>query len=166
MEFKRLKEKGSEIIKKNKYVILILIVGILFMVVPTSQKKDPQIQLTQNEPERSISDEISEAISLIEGVGKAQVVLTIRAGEQTIYQVDEETIIDGEGSDSNIKTVLVTNGDRAESGLIQQTIPPQYLGAMVICQGADSPSIRLAVTEAVSKLTGLKSNEISVLKMK
>lgn len=166
MEFKRLKEKGSEIIKKNKYVILILIVGILFMVVPTSQKKDPQIQLTQNEPDRSISDEISEAISLIEGVGKAQVVLTIRAGEQTIYQVDEETIIDGEGSDSNIKTVLVTNGDRAESGLIQQTIPPQYLGAMVICQGADSPSIRLAVTEAVSKLTGLKSNEISVLKMK
>ena len=39
-------------------------------------------------------------------------------------------------------------------------------GAVVVCQGADLPSVRLDVTNAVAAYTGLGSDKISVIKMK
>lgn len=39
-------------------------------------------------------------------------------------------------------------------------------GAVVVCQGADQPSVRLDVTNAVVAYTGLGSDKISVIKMK
>jgi len=41
-----------------------------------------------------------------------------------------------------------------------------YRGAVVVCQGGDNASVRLAVVEAVSNATGLTSDRITVLKMK
>ena len=49
---------------------------------------------------------------------------------------------------------------------MRQVNPPTYLGAIIICEGADDANIRLAVVDAVSKVTGLGANRISVLKMK
>ena len=39
-------------------------------------------------------------------------------------------------------------------------------GAVVVCQGADQPAVRLDVTNAVAAYTGLGSDKISVIKMK
>lgn len=39
------------------------------------------------------------------------------------------------------------------------------MGAAVVCDGADSPQVRLAVVEAVSAYTGLGSDKITVLTM-
>jgi len=39
-------------------------------------------------------------------------------------------------------------------------------GCVVVCQGADSPGVRLDVTAAVAAYTGLGSDKISVFKMK
>ena len=49
---------------------------------------------------------------------------------------------------------------------MQQKLSPVYQGAIILCQGADSPSVRLAITQAVSKVTGLPTDRIAVLKMK
>jgi stage III sporulation protein AG len=49
---------------------------------------------------------------------------------------------------------------------MQTVLAPQYLGAIVVCQGADRSDVRLAIVEAVSALTGLGADKISVLKMK
>ena len=42
---------------------------------------------------------------------------------------------------------------------------PQFRGALVVCQGGGDPAVRLAVIEAVSALTGLGSDKISVVKL-
>ena len=39
-------------------------------------------------------------------------------------------------------------------------------GCVVVCTGADSPAVRLDVTNAVAAYTGLGSDRISVMKMK
>ena len=49
---------------------------------------------------------------------------------------------------------------------VQQVLPESYRGAIVVCQGADSPAVKLAIVEAVSRATGLGADSISVLKMK
>ena len=64
------------------------------------------------------------------------------------------------------KTVIVTDSQRCESGLIRQINPAAYKGAIVVCQGADSSAVRLAITQAVAKITGLGTDNICVLKMK
>ena len=70
------------------------------------------------------------------------------------------------GNSAKTETVIVTDGQRTESGLVSQVNPPSYLGAIVVCQGADSPAIKYAITQAVAKITGLGTDAICVLKMK
>ena len=43
---------------------------------------------------------------------------------------------------------------------------PVYKGAVVVCEGADHASVKLNIVQAVSSLTGLGSDKITVLKMK
>ena len=75
-----------------------------------------------------------------------------------------ETFYQTEGEDE--KTVLVTGADRSESGLVRTSRSPVYQGAVVVCRGADSPAVRLAIVEAVANATGLGTDRITVLKMK
>ena len=85
---------------------------------------------------------------------------------KTLYQTDDSTSYSDTSNTTRIDTVTVTDDTRNQTGLIQQVIPPTYQGAIVVCQGADSPAVRLAIVEAVSKVTGLGADRISVLKMK
>jgi stage III sporulation protein AG len=79
-----------------------------------------------------------------------------------VYQTDS----DSSGDSSRLDTVIITDGDRAQNGLIQQVLPATYLGAIIVCEGGDRAEVRLAIAEAVSHFTGLGMDRISVLKMK
>ena len=57
-------------------------------------------------------------------------------------------------------------GGSEKEPAVQSTVYPTYQGALVVCDGAERASVRLAVTQAVSSLTGLGSNKIAVVKMK
>lgn len=161
MDIKALKEKTAQWLGKYKFLALILLVGIGLMLIPSGTKVSQQT--TQNaltvSPTVSITEELEEILSNIQGAGKVKVMLTIKSSEQTIYQTDTP-------SADREDTVIITDEERAQSGLIQQIISPTYRGAIVLCQGADNASVCLAIKEAVSKVTGLDSSEISVLKMK
>ena len=50
--------------------------------------------------------------------------------------------------------------------VVTKTKSAPYLGAVVVCDGADSAAVQLRVMQAVSALTGLGSDKISVIKMK
>ena len=70
------------------------------------------------------------------------------------------------GSTIRKETVILTDSERNQQPLVQQVLPPQYLGAVIVCQGAENAAVRLAVVEAVRNATGLGADKISVLKMK
>ena len=59
--------------------------------------------------------------------------------------------------------VLLDGGDREET-VVTQTAYPTYRGALVVCQGGDRADVKLAVTAAVSALTGLPSDRVTVAK--
>lgn len=161
MDIGMLRQKATEWIGKYKFVILILLVGVGLMLIPAgSKEKTPDESVTEQvEQQVMLADELEEILTNIQGAGRVQVMLTMRAGEQTIYQTDTP-------STDRQDTVIVTDEDRAQGGLIQQILAPTYRGAIVLCQGADSASVCLAIKDAVSKVTGLDSSQISVLKMK
>lgn len=161
MDIGRLRQKATDWIGKYKFVILILLVGVGLMLIPTGSKEKTLDESVTEQVEQQVmlADELEEILTNIQGAGRVQVMLTMRAGEQTIYQTDTP-------STDRQDTVIVTDEDRAQGGLIQQILAPTYRGAIVLCQGADSASVCLAIKDAVSKVTGLDSSQISVLKMK
>lgn len=161
MDIAVLRQKTTEWIGKYKFVILILIVGVGLMLIPGSKKEESQgapapQQLVQ---QQTLAEELEGILTNIQGAGRVQVMLTTKSGEQTVYQTDTPA------SDRQ-DTVIITDEERAQNGLVQQILSPTYRGAIVLCQGADSASVRLAIIEAVSKVTGLDASQISVLKMK
>ena len=48
--------------------------------------------------------------------------------------------------------------------MVTQTRRPTYRGALVVCQGGDRAEVKLAVTEAVTALTGLTADRVTVAK--
>ena len=114
----------------------------------------------------SLEESLSRLLSKIDGAGEVKVFVTVSQGEQIIYQTDLDTSKQVESSVQRVSTILVTDKERNETGLIKQRIGAIYQGAVVLCRGADNPSVKLAVTDAVAKVTGLGSDKICVLKMK
>ena len=148
--------------KKYRVVILILIFGIALLTFPEKKQEEPMQTPVVHTEKSSLEASLADILSQIHGAGKVEVLLTQAAGERITYQTDEDI----SGTDTRRNTVLITNSDRDETGLVRQVLPPVYQGAIVVCQGADSAQIRLAVVEAVMCVTGLTSDRISVLKMK
>lgn len=166
MEGIDIKRDGLEILKKYRYVILILLIGLFFMLVPESSEKAQEPEPQAVVVESSLQTELSIILSKIAGAGNVEVLLTEASGSQTYYQADETLSTDENTKDQRRDTVIVTNSSREETGLIRRVDPPVYQGAIVLCQGADDARVRLSIVEAVSNATGLTTNKITVLKMK
>ena len=164
MDWNTLKDKLSAALGKYKYFLLILLIGLVLMSMPTSYPKrsEPGDSKVQESPE-SLSDNLESILSQIQGVGKVRVLLTESACAETVYQTDSDT-----GSDGTIRhdTVIVSGSDRGQSGLVRTVTPPMYLGAIVVCQGGELANVRLSVVQAVSNVTGIPTDRITVLKMK
>lgn len=167
MDWVTVKNKAVALLGKYRYAILILLIGAALMLIPTNIGQQGVTPETTSAPaeEVSITEELTQVLSQIKGVGKVRVMLTVASGELTVYQHDEDSQ-SGENGSIHKQTVIVSDKDRNETGLVQQIIPAKYQGALVVCDGADSPAVCLAVVDAVSKVTGLGSDRIAVLKMK
>ena len=166
MEWIATKEATEEWIKKHRWTILVLVVGFALMILPDKAEEVPSPQIQPQAEERTLEQELEEVLSKLEGAGKVKVLLSRSAGEEVHYQTDEDIRQSESGRDQQSRTVLITGTDRTDSGLVRRVDPPVYLGAVVICQGADSASIRLSIVDAVGTATGLSTDRISVLKMK
>ena len=169
MELNKIKVQIQTLFNKYRFVVLIIIVGIVLMMIPSisvdSTVDQANTEQTTNHFVDDTEEKLSAILSKITGAGKVAVMLTTSTGEEILYQVDSKTSTRSDASEVDINTVIVSGNDRTESGLVRQINPPVYMGAIVVCQGADDPTVQLAIIDAVSKITGLGTHRISVLKM-
>lgn len=168
MDIKRVKGTIEAFLKKYKYAILVLVIGAALMLLPSMQtvsKSTPSVP-SEVSTGYSVQDELESILSYVKGVGKVKVMLKEVSGTETIYQTNQDISVSDNGSDTRIEVITVTDAERNEQGLIKQINPPRYSGAIILCEGASDPSVKLAVMEAVSKITGLGTDKIAVLKMK
>ena len=168
MDIKKLQKSTAMILQKYKYVVLVLAVGLILMLLPSSGGHQETVIQTDVDliTEVTIQEQLEEILSCIQGAGKVKVMLTETMGEETVYQCDQDQSISDTTSTVRSETGTVTDAQRNESGLICQVNPPKYLGAIILCQGADDPALKLAIAHAVSKITGLGTDKIAILKMK
>lgn len=162
--------------KKYKYAALILLLGLFLLLLPSGKEKQETIPV---EAEPHLQDSsyaaqtetaLREILSQIRGAGQVEVMLSLRRGSLTHYQLDTQRSDSKTAEDSQNsleqKTVILSEGSAYDKAAISAVEYPQFLGALIVCEGADQASVRLALVEAVSSLTGLSSDQITVVKMK
>lgn len=168
MDVSRWIKSISGLAAKYKYAILILLVGIVFMTLPKQDRKKSEAgSVTEVQQEQlSVEQQLANILSNVKGAGRVEVMLTIKEGEEVLYQTDTNSSqSDASGSEST-NTVILSDKNRTESGLVRKVNGPKYQGAIVLCAGANDPKVRLTIIDAVSKITGLGADKISVLELK
>ena len=159
------KVRWSELWKKYKFVLLVVLVGIILMLLPvSSQTKETEENKSQIPQESfdlaAMEPRREEVLGKIDGVGKLRLMLTLQSG--TRLTLAEDTQRDQDRTQREI--VTLNRGSGNQEIVITNRFYPVYQGAVVVCQGADSSAVRLAITETVQALTGLPSDRIRVAK--
>lgn len=156
-------------LSKYKLVLVLAMAGVLLLAWPTGdrgEEKTAQESASAVTGEESFSVEeleqrLSQAISRIEGAGTSTVLLSLDQGVERVLASDSVEQRDGDES-SREQTTVVYSGEDGEEVVLVTQYYPSFRGALVVCAGGDDPQVRLAVTQAVSALTGLGSDRITV----
>lgn len=161
-------EKMLAFIRKYKFILIIMLVGCVVLMIPTKDERsgNTSAEGVKGEEDFSIETlemELSEILSKIEGAGRVSVMLTAQSGTERILATNREMSTDGQESELQEKTVIISVDNSEETVLIGQNYPV-FRGALVVCPGGDNPEVVLMLTKALSALTGLSSSRITVCK--
>ena len=153
-----------------KYVILAVLLGVLLLLLPDGKAVDEENASQLTEFDRaSVQREMEDILSAIDGAGRLRLMLTVRGGgELELAQDRALTQKQTDGTDEysdKTETVVLGSGSGAEV-VVTQSRYPDFVGALVVCEGGGSAAVRLEITQALCALTGLPSDKISVVKGK
>ena len=155
---------------RYKYVILVILVGILLLVLPdssgTGEKREQNTAAEEDFSVQALEEKLEATLSAIDGAGQVQVMLTVQSGMKRVLAQDVS--LEQEGSDvkRESQAVVVSSGSGVQETVLVQQVYPQFQGALVVASGGGDPAVQLKLTEAVAALTGLGADKISICKGK
>lgn len=188
------KEKLSQIPKSKWYVITM--VGILILLVAArlekvengsgtngviSSESGETITIMQDTDAAGaayaayLESKLKNVLSMIEGVGSAEVIVTLKNSSEKIVDKEysqienqlEETDNTGgtrKSSEQSYEENTVLVGEDNGTPYVLQEIMPEIEGILVVAEGADSAVIEEQITDALAALFGISPHKIRVLK--
>jgi stage III sporulation protein AG len=160
-----------EPLRKYGAMLLIVLAGLLLILWPKGAGP-PEAELPGTIGETFelavLEDRLEKILSSINGAGRVNVLLTLKTDMEVVVVQDVDTRIrrDSEGGsvsssddERRAKTVLA-----GAAPIIQKRIYPEFLGALIVCDGADNALVHTAILDAVAALTGLGADSITVAK--
>lgn len=170
-QLSQLRGQAAQLIRKYRIPLLVFLLGVALVLIPSRTKKEEPQQSSAEAAETDFNlsatqKQLETLLSAIDGAGRVRLMLTLSSGERIVYQTDSRTVTTSGSTTQETQTVFRQPGGAEKEPALQSVVYPQYQGALVICDGAERASVRLAVIQAVSSLTGLGSNKIAVVKMK
>ncbi|MGI5963620.1 MAG: stage III sporulation protein AG [Lawsonibacter sp.] len=150
---------------KYKYAALVVVVGVFLLLLPpfgTGEKRSAERADTANGEEFDVNafeEKLEQVLSRIDGAGEVKVLLTLEGGSRQVLAQDQTRSVEG---DVSCATVTVGRGTGSQDVVTLQTVAPEFRGAAVVCPGGRDPQVCYELTRAVSALTGLGADCISV----
>ena len=151
-------------LKKYRYAALVLLLGLALLLLPGGKKTTQKSNAAASAAQTDYAAETERR--QIAGAGQVSVMLTLETGERVEYQTDVQASSDGAQSSESRKTVILSEGSSYDKAAVAATTYPRFQGALIVCEGADSAAVRLRLLEAVSAVTGLSTDRITVVKMR
>lgn len=127
--------------------------------------------------EEYLEQRLSKALEYVEGVGRAEVVITLKSSGQKIVEKDQASTSqaiseeDQNGgtrasqNQSSDKTSVYTQGsDGSQTPYISKEMTPEIEGVLVIADGGDNAVTIQNITEAIQALFGVEAHKIKIMK--
>ncbi|WP_251386895.1 stage III sporulation protein AG [Mediterraneibacter agrestimuris] len=183
--------------KKNQLLIVFL-VGVLLLVivipVPSSEEKregdsfleEKQTKGQQEHTEGSdslaeyeayLEKRVASALEYVEGVGKTEVVITLKSSSQRVVEKDQTSdnrATDEQDSSGGTRTeefrtsertsVYEQSSDGSRTPYVSKELTPEIAGVIVIAQGGDNAVVVQNITEAIQALFGVEAHKIKIMK--
>ncbi len=183
---------------KKEQILILLLCGVLLLVIAaptddsatrTQSQTEPQIKAQQgtdtasafsdSEKDRvqQLESRLKAILSQVEGIGKTEVMLTLKSDGRRIIEKDIEQ---SQGKEENQEENAAAVSDQASSSentvyqrdaqgnelpYVTEELEPEIAGVLVIAQGAGDASVISEITEAVMALFGVEAHKIKVMKM-
>jgi stage III sporulation protein AG len=162
-----------EPVKKYGALLLVVLTGLILLIWPRGAgPPEPEIPKAIGETfELALLEErMEQVLSAIEGAGRVKVLLTLKTDMEVVFVQDKDArsrydagngVITSRDDEQRAKTVLA-----GAAPIVQKRVYPEFQGALIVSEGAGSASVRMAILDAVAALTGLRTDSITVAKMK
>ncbi len=167
-------EKLKELSKKPIFLKAAVAAGILAIVlILLSDMSDSGKKQKQEASDVSVdfaySDlysenlnaELSELLASIEGVGKAQVMITVSSTEEYVYAEELKR-----GTSQAEKSFVIIDNGSQEEALVKKINNPQISGVVIVCEGGDDPRVCEKIYKAVSTVLDIPTSKIYAAEMK
>lgn len=187
-----MKERIISAVKKMKREQWIVcgLAGLLLLVIAMPVKKtdskepmaEPEVQETQQQVadiRREYEQQLTEALSAVQGVGTVKVTVTMESTGKKIVEKDspEESEVssqkDNQGTENDSQSLRVQEStvyEESENGsqvpYVSSETYPEIRGVLVVAQGGDDPVLVQQIQEAVMALFHVEAHKIKVMKMK
>lgn len=159
-----------ERIKSDKRLFVIVVLGVagiilltLSEIMPEKEEKTVETENNQSlsEYEEKTEKRLAELISSIDGAGRTKVMITLNSGDENVYATEDKG---GEKTYERNYVVVKQNGD--EIGMLLRVEEPEIRGVAVVCEGADSETVKQEITNTVTAVLGVGTNRVNISKMK
>ena len=160
------KEKPKTLKKfKIEYILVIILALIALFIFFSSTKLDFGLNLSKDsqksDNQSTLENKLQEILSNIDGVGKTLITINVDGSSEEIILKNVETVSEN-GSTIKSESVVLVNG----KPYVLKELSPKILGVVVVCEGANNLSVKMAITEVLTTILEVSSDNIRILKMK
>lgn len=146
--------------------------------VEAETEQETGFQETERERyEKKMERRLKEVLEAMEGVGKAEVMITLKDGGQNVVEKDrtvnsqktqeEENSVKRSvtESQSQEETVFSQQQGNGEQPFISKEVTPQIEGVLVVAEGGGNSAVVKNISDAVLALFSVEIHKIKVVKM-
>ena len=186
-----LTENIKKFVSKDPKLKLIVVLGLLGMLLilisqftaggaaPASQPDRAAASFTADQYIEDMENRLKTLISGIEGVGRAEVMLTLESGVEYVYAREEKRNSDitrDPGSEQqagriyekeNIEQryILIDTEYGRKQALVLTERQPKIQGVIIVCEGADNIRVQDKLVSVVTTALGISSARVCVVKI-
>lgn len=178
MKNKLIKENLCNLFKKDKKLLLIVLVGFVVVLLiaisemgldkSTEKEKDLTPNMDSYEYCDYLERRVEDIVNSIDGAGEVRVMITLAETTEYVYAQNQngtkKSNKDSENSDNKSNFVIIEK-DNNDSGLLIKTFEPKIRGVAVVCDGGDNPIVQQQIYSTVSAVLNVSTARISISKL-
>jgi len=164
-----------------------LLVGGAFLSRDDTERQTESLTMAQPQSERaaipyderSLERRLAEVLSMVEGAGEVEVMLTFSQSREIVLAHDttinetsmkEEDSAGGSRESSSLskdaRTILIQSPRGGQEPIILREIVPRVEGVIIVSEGGDNVFVREALIRAATTVLGVDIHRVQVLQMR
>lgn len=177
--------KWKEEKQRGRILLVLGIVGLCLILLsellaaPAVEETILQSQSEENEVYiTNMEEKLSRLVENVSGAGKCHVMITLEQGVQYVYASESKKVVDEtqshDGTDSSKiqqkdnseRSIVLLEENGVSRALVETSKEPQVKGVVVVCDGGNSSIVQERITQLLTTVLGIGSNQVCVVPRK